>query len=46
MGIADRVKLPGGVPWSELQEVYRAHDVFVLASARDAHLARAVRLRA
>ncbi len=33
MGIADRVKLPGGVPWSELHTVYRAHDVFVLASA-------------
>ena len=33
MGIADRVKLPGGGPWSELHTVYRAHDVFVLASA-------------
>jgi glycosyltransferase involved in cell wall biosynthesis len=27
------VSLPGGVPWSELQDVYRGHDVFVRASA-------------
>lgn len=33
LGIADRVHLPGGVPWERLHEVYRAHDVFVLASA-------------
>ena len=33
LGISDRVRLPGGVPWTELHEVYRAHDVFVLASA-------------
>ena len=33
MGISERVRLPGGVPWTQLQEVYRAHDVFVLASA-------------
>jgi len=33
MGVGDRVRLPGGVPWAQLHEVYRAHDVFVLASA-------------
>jgi glycosyltransferase involved in cell wall biosynthesis len=32
MGIADRVEFAGFVPWSELDEVYRRHDAFVLAS--------------
>lgn len=33
MGVAERVRLPGGVPYHELPALYRAHDVFVLASA-------------
>ena len=32
MGIADRVRLMA-VPWTELPQLYRDHDVFVLASA-------------
>ena len=33
LGVADRVTIPGPTPWEELERVYRAHDVFVLASA-------------
>ena len=33
MGVADRVDVRGGVTWPAVAEVYREHDVFVLASA-------------
>jgi 2-deoxystreptamine N-acetyl-D-glucosaminyltransferase/2-deoxystreptamine glucosyltransferase len=33
MGVADRLDLGGHVPWAGLPDAYRAHDVFVLASA-------------
>jgi glycosyltransferase involved in cell wall biosynthesis len=33
MGVADRVAFGGHVAWDGLPDVYRAHDVFVLASA-------------
>lgn len=33
LGIADRVDVPGPVPWERLADVYREHDVFVLGSA-------------
>ncbi len=33
LGIAGRVTLGGTTPWEQLERVYQAHDVFVLASA-------------
>jgi glycosyltransferase involved in cell wall biosynthesis len=33
LGVADRVTLRDGVAWEHLDEVYREHDAFVLASA-------------
>jgi glycosyltransferase involved in cell wall biosynthesis len=33
MGVAERVRLPPPVEWEALPDVYRAHHVFVLASA-------------
>ena len=45
MGIADRVELPGFVPWGELHEVYRRHDAFVLASGTTRNWRGAARLR-
>lgn len=33
LGVAERVRFAGGVPWRETAGLYREHDVFVLASA-------------
>ena len=37
MGVAERVHMPPPVDWEQLPAVYRAHDVFVLASAATAN---------
>ena len=33
LGIEDRIEVRGPVPWEQLTQVYREHDVFVLGSA-------------